>query len=109
MPGPPVALDASSHSLETFSSNGGKKTIKKRLTRTTALVVIAQEIGHVDGDLEALNTWAGARGWPMLALPAMPSAGALPTTGAATCARSQCGLRAPANVTMQGAPRRAQH
>ncbi|CAK0902599.1 unnamed protein product [Prorocentrum cordatum] len=49
--------------FEPFSANKGKKTLQRRPRRSTAVVILAQEIGHAIGDCESLNSRFAAHGW----------------------------------------------
>eukprot|EP00959_Pyramimonas_sp_CCMP1952_P336500 7046012-Pyramimonas_sp.AAC.1 len=40
VPAAPAMLMAPSHMLESFNANGGKRTLKKRLQRSCAMVVM---------------------------------------------------------------------
>eukprot|EP00959_Pyramimonas_sp_CCMP1952_P036094 755279-Pyramimonas_sp.AAC.1 len=66
------------------------RTLRKRLRRSQAMAPIAQEMGYLESELEPLPTWTTGRGWQMIALPALPSAGVLPAAGGAISVRSQC-------------------
>ena len=50
---------------ETFNADGGKRAVKKRLGNNMAKVVLIQEVGHLPGDFETLDSWRGTRGWAM--------------------------------------------
>ena len=49
--------------IESFNASGGKKTLKQRLVTTKADILLAQEIGHLQDQLEAHTSWASGRGW----------------------------------------------
>eukprot|EP00959_Pyramimonas_sp_CCMP1952_P360596 7551885-Pyramimonas_sp.AAC.1 len=63
------------HEFESFNANGGKRTVKKRLEKSSAKVILMQEIGHLEADLEALDSWCATRGWSMRALSSKTTAG----------------------------------
>ena len=110
MPAGSIDVGGSVHRLvETFNASGGRKTLKKRLATTMADVLLAQEIGHVASDLEALTSWSQGRGWRVLALASAPSAGVLPSAGVAVFLRDGHGLRRPQMGDMQVWEHRVQH
>ena len=74
------------HMLETFNANLGRDTLKKRLERTSALVLIAQEIGYGADNAEELSSWASRRGWSSIIEPGHPTKGHLPAAGVAVFA-----------------------
>ncbi|CAK0788911.1 unnamed protein product, partial [Prorocentrum cordatum] len=94
------------HTFETFNANQGKLTLQKRLRRSTAMVIMAQEIGYGIDDCESLSSWATARGWQSLIVPGLPSRGYLPSAGLAVFAREGIGLRGP-TYPGEAPPRRA--
>ncbi|CAK0849203.1 unnamed protein product [Prorocentrum cordatum] len=94
------------HTFETFNANQGKLTLQKRLRRSTAMVIMAQEIGYGIDDCESLSSWATARGWQSLIVPGLPSRGHLPSAGLAVFAREGIGLRGP-TYPGDAPPRRA--
>eukprot|EP00959_Pyramimonas_sp_CCMP1952_P381780 8000019-Pyramimonas_sp.AAC.1 len=53
--------DDNFHWFETFNANGGKRTVKRRLEKTTAKVILIQELGYLESDLEALDSWCASR------------------------------------------------
>eukprot|EP00959_Pyramimonas_sp_CCMP1952_P044759 934923-Pyramimonas_sp.AAC.1 len=77
----------SEHLFETFNASQGKRALTLRLERISALVVLVQEIGHLDWECEALSTWAGSRKWQMMVVPGKPKDGHLPSGGLAIFAR----------------------
>ena len=62
-PPPRAATDVSTitHMFETFNANQGKKTLQKRVRRSTAMVILAQEIGYGIDECESLSTWASVQ------------------------------------------------
>eukprot|EP00959_Pyramimonas_sp_CCMP1952_P165727 3463850-Pyramimonas_sp.AAC.1 len=54
-PSPPVGQEVS-HVIEAFNAHAGKQTLKKRLECTSALVLMAQEIGYHEWGREALSS-----------------------------------------------------
>ncbi|CAK0826069.1 unnamed protein product [Prorocentrum cordatum] len=100
------AAAAITHTFETFNANQGKLTLQKRLRRSTAMVILAHEIGYGIDDCESLSPWATARGWQSLIVPGLPSRGHLPSADLAVFAREGIGLRGP-TYPDEAPPRRA--
>ena len=94
---------------ESFNASGGKKTLKQRLVTTKADILLAQEIGHLQDQQEALTSWASGRGWRMLGLPSYPTSGVLPGAGVAVFTRDGHGLRKPDIGDMKLWVHRIQH
>eukprot|EP00959_Pyramimonas_sp_CCMP1952_P331197 6935610-Pyramimonas_sp.AAC.1 len=86
-----------------------KHALKSRLRATAADILLAQEMGHLPDQIEAVTSWAQGRGWQMMALASYPTAGVLLGAGVAGFVRDGHGLRPPAVGTMQVWGHRIQH
>ncbi|CAK0816022.1 unnamed protein product [Prorocentrum cordatum] len=96
-----------SHFVETYNANQGKQTLKKRLSCTRFLIVLAQEIGYHDWECEALSSWCATNKWNVMGVPGAPTAGKLPAAGLAIFAREGIGLRGPTYPPTSPAARRS--
>ena len=81
--------------VESFNANRGIRTLKEKLTATTASVLIAQETGVADSDHDDFAAWAGRRGWKCRASPGQAGKGTTPSKGVAILVRDHIGLRGP--------------
>eukprot|EP00959_Pyramimonas_sp_CCMP1952_P045407 948478-Pyramimonas_sp.AAC.1 len=70
-------------SIETFNASGGRATLKSRLERTNAMIVLCQEIGFTEETLEALCSWVAGRRWRCSAIPARATSGSILSGGVA--------------------------
>eukprot|EP00959_Pyramimonas_sp_CCMP1952_P448748 9396735-Pyramimonas_sp.AAC.1 len=56
--------------VEAFNASGGRDTLKTRLTKTKAMILLCQEIGYIEDSLDDLYSWAQNRQWKCSAIPA---------------------------------------
>eukprot|EP00959_Pyramimonas_sp_CCMP1952_P184258 3852990-Pyramimonas_sp.AAC.1 len=63
--------------------------------KTKATILLCQETGYTDDNLEALYSWAHNRQWICSAIPARRTAGMAPSGGTAAFVRDVLGLRHP--------------
>eukprot|EP00959_Pyramimonas_sp_CCMP1952_P388369 8138166-Pyramimonas_sp.AAC.1 len=58
--GRPPALQGL-YTFECFNASGGRQTLKDKITRSKAHVMLLQEIGYHSDSIEALYSWTSAR------------------------------------------------
>eukprot|EP00959_Pyramimonas_sp_CCMP1952_P023672 497442-Pyramimonas_sp.AAC.1 len=98
----------STYLFESVNANGGRNTLKYRVKRSCAHVILAQEIGYDASSVESLYTWAHNRGWKLVAVPGVATGGD-PSAGVAVFARAELGLRKPEPGQHVLYPHRLQH
>ncbi|CAK0897826.1 unnamed protein product [Prorocentrum cordatum] len=94
---------------QTYNASGGKSSVKRGLTSTTAGVVLLQEFGHVADHVDALGAWCAGRGWRVMALPRLPTVGVVPLAGVAVTVRDSLGVRPPVLGVREVVSSRIQH
>eukprot|EP00959_Pyramimonas_sp_CCMP1952_P348930 7310923-Pyramimonas_sp.AAC.1 len=82
--------------FETYNGNSWP-TLRERLTTSSALILLAQEIGFTLDDEGDKCDAVGKLGWRMLAAPAVPGLSGKPKWGAAVLVRQHLGLRWPSD------------
>ena len=94
--------------VESYNGNSWP-TLRERLGTTSALVLLAQEIGTLeDREGERAASSAGL-GWKMLCSPSTPGESGRPKAGVAVFVRTHIGLRWPADLPGVIAPGRVIH